>query len=160
MNRSIYLIKPKGESPSYFGAEAYELRGLPPAQGIADLAIATVAAMVPEELEVRLCDEYVEPVDLDTEADIVALTGKITQASRMLELAEAFRRRGKTVVIGGPYASLSPEAVRGACDVLVRGELEETAEQVFSDLADGTFREEYEGTRPDLALSPLPRWDL
>ncbi len=124
MARSLYLVNPKGESPSYFGAEVYELWGFEPTQGIADLALPTVAAMAPPELEIELCDEYVQPVDFDTEADVVGLTGKITQASRMLALADEFRRRGKTVMIGGPYASLSPEAVRGACDVLVRGPLE------------------------------------
>lgn len=160
MARSLYLINPKGESPSYFGAEVYELWGFRPTQGIADLALPTIAAMAPSDLEIELCDEYVQPVDFDTDADVVGLTGKITQGSRMLALAHEFRRRGKTVMIGGPYASLSPEVMRGACDVLVRGEMEEIAEEVFSDLLQGNLQEEYEGTRPDLALSPVPRWDL
>lgn len=160
MARSLYLINPKGESPSYFGAEVYELWGFQPTQGIADLALPTVAAMAPSDFEIELCDEYVQPVDFDTDAEVVGLTGKITQASRMSALAHEFRRRGKTVLIGGPYASLSPEAVRDSCDILVRGEMEEIAEEVFSDILRNRAQEEYEGTRPDLALSPLPRWDL
>jgi hypothetical protein len=38
--------------------------GLAPATAFADLAIATVAAMVPDGFHVRLCDENVTPIDL------------------------------------------------------------------------------------------------
>ena len=78
----------------------------------------------------------------------------------MLALGDAFRARGKTVLIGGPYASLSPERVRPHCDILVRGEIEEMAPRLFGDLAAGRFQSEYTGNPVELARSPLPRWDL
>lgn len=78
----------------------------------------------------------------------------------MLELSREFRRRGKTVIVGGPYATLSPERFRGECDILVRGELETVAETLFSDLRSGSWKREYEGGKPDLRNSPQPRWDL
>ncbi len=159
--RSLYLINPKSESPTYFGAEAFAHFGLPPAQGIADLAVTTVAAMVPENWQVTICEEWVDEVDLDVEADFIGITGKITQGSRMLELADEFRRRGKTVMIGGPYASLSPEVFRARCDILVTGELEGLAERLFAELESGDWQAEYTAPeKPDLATSPLPRWDL
>ena len=46
----------------------------------------------------------------------------------MIEMAGEFRRRGKLVVIGGPYATLNPEDLRPQTDILVRGEIEEIAE--------------------------------
>jgi len=46
------------------------------------------------------------------------------------------------------------------CDVLVRGELEDVASELFSDLAAGRAREEYAGGRPDPVRTPVPRWDL
>ena len=39
----------------------------------------------------------------------------------------------QTVLIGGPYASLSPDVVRPHCDILVRGEIEEIAPTLFAD---------------------------
>ncbi len=78
----------------------------------------------------------------------------------MKSIAGEFRRRGKTVMIGGPYASLSPEVVRPHCDILIRGEMEEIAPKIFSDLRSGDWDDEYVGTRPDLRTSPMPRWDL
>lgn len=160
MPKSLYLINPKSEVPTYFGAEVFEGFGLAAAQANADLATVTVAAMVPDDWQISICDEHVEPVDFDHPAEFVGLTGKVTQENRMLELAEEFRRRGKTVIIGGPYASLSPEFVRGHCDVLVVGELESIAKEFFSDLENGSWKSEYVAERPDLDTSPTPRWDL
>ena len=113
--------------PSYFSSEVFAARGLSPAIATADLAIATVAALAPDDFAIRLCDENVSPVDYDTDADFIGITGKVSQWGRMRSIAGEFRARGKTVVIGGHYASLSPEAVRPHCDILIRGEMEEIA---------------------------------
>ena len=78
----------------------------------------------------------------------------------MVQIAAEFRRRGRTVLIGGPHASLVPEAARPHGDILVRGEIEDIASGLFADLASGHWRDEYIGTRPGLSSSPLPRWDL
>lgn len=160
MGRSLYLINPKSEAPSYFGAEVFEHWGYAPAQGIADLALPTVAALAPEGVEITLCDEYIQPIDFDVDVDYVGLTGKVTQAGRMIEVAEEFRRRGKTVILGGPFVSLSPDVLRPHCDVLVRGEMEGIADRFFADLLADRLDEEYQGDRPDLSGSPVPRWDL
>ena len=160
MANSIYLINPVADMPSYFSSEVFAARGLPAAIATADLAIATVAALAPEDFGVELCDENVSAVNYDTTADLVGITGKVSQWGGMKRIAGEFRRRGKTVVIGGPYASLSPEVVRPHCDVLIRGEMEEIAPKIFSDFRAGDWEDEYVGTRPDLRTSPVPRWDL
>ena len=160
MRKSIYLINPAADMPSYFSAESLAGRGLPRAISTADLSIALVAAMVPDGLDVALCDENITSIDFDVTADYIGITGKVSQWHRMKSIAGEFRGRGKTVLIGGPYASLSPESVRPHCDILVRGEIEEIASQIFADLISGDWKDEYVGTRPDLRTSPMPRWDL
>ncbi len=160
MPKSLYLINPRPATPSYFGAEVYGQWGYEPAQAIADLATSTVAAMAPADWTVTICEEYVEPIDFDCDADFIGITGKVIQGQRMNEVADAFRAKGKTVLIGGPHASLSPEAVRGHCDVLVIGELEAIAESFFADLEAGTWQAEYVAEKPDITTSPLPRFDL
>lgn len=158
--KSIYLVNPTPGMASYYGAEIFEHHGFAPAMFMSDLALPTVAAMALPYMQVEICDEYVQPVELEHGAGIVGLTGKITQWPRMRELAAAYRQRGKLVVIGGPYATLSPETVRPHCDVLVRGELETVADDLFADLAAGRPREEYVGGKADLARSPVPAWHL
>ncbi len=160
MSNSIYLINPKADFANYYSAEVVEHLGFTPTAFIADLVITTVAAFVPDDFDVTICDEHITPVDFDTSAEVVGITGKSSQIGRMIELAQAFRERGKVVMIGGPYASLSPEVVRPYADILVRGEIESLAPQLFADIRDDCWQAEYLGGQPDLRHSPLPRWDL
>lgn len=160
MPKKLYLINPRPASPSYFGAEVIGVGSHSSAQAIADLATATVAALAPPDWDVTVCEEYVEEIDFDCDADYVGITGKVNQVQRMVEVADAFRRRGKTVLIGGPHASLCPEALREHCDVLVVGELESIAEEFFADLERSEYKSEYVATKPDLSTSPLPKFEL
>ncbi len=160
MRKSLYLINPRPANPSYFGAEAFQHHGYAAAQAIADLATSTVAALAPDDWHVEICEEYVESINFDTDADFIGVTGKVIQGQRMNEVADAFRRRGKTVLIGGPHASLSPDAVRDHCDVLIVGELEAIATELFADLESGNWKREYIAEKPSLDLSPLPRFEL
>lgn len=160
MAKSLYLINARAKAASYFGAEVFAHFGFRPAQGIADLAAVTIAALTPSDWDISICDEHLCAVDFDHPAACIGITGKVSQAIRMLEIAAEFRRRGKVVIIGGPCASLSPELFRGHCDILVTGELEPIAGDFFADLERGCWKSEYAGGRADLAMSPLPRWDL
>jgi radical SAM superfamily enzyme YgiQ (UPF0313 family) len=157
---SLYLINPRCDEPAYFGADVHAARGLPAAVQLADPSLPTVAALAPADFEIELCDEGISPADLNHPAEFIGITGKISQEPRMIELAREFRRRGKTVIFGGPYASLSPGKLRHECDVLVIGELENIAAQFFADLRSRTWKREYTGDKPDLSSSPIPRWDL
>jgi len=126
-----------------------------------NLSMPTVAGLTPREHEVTICDENVEEVDFDVEADIVGVTGYIIHEQRMLEIADEFRRRGRFVVMGGPYASLCPEELRERCDVLFVDEAEETWPRFLRDFEAGTWKTEYRpAEKPDMTASPLPRFDL
>jgi radical SAM superfamily enzyme YgiQ (UPF0313 family) len=160
MSKSIYLINPRGDYPTYFTAEVYTSKGFKPTSLVADLAIPTLAALAPNDFHVEACDENISPVDFDINTDFVGITGKLSQRRRMISIAKEFRRRGKVVLIGGPYASLSPEHLRPHCDILVQGEVENIASDLFSDLKCGRWKQEYVGDKPDLSNSPLPKWSV
>ena len=127
---------------------------------VAPAAIATVAAFAPKGVRPILLDESIAPIPLDTPADFVGITANIAQLPRALELARQFRARGRTVIVGGPHPTLDPAAFDGACDVLVTGEFEGVAERFYSDMLAGALAPRYDGGRPDLALSPVPAWEL
>src|SRR4051794_20036883 len=156
---SLHIINPAQSAPGYHTAEAFADAGGGWTQ-VADLSVTTVAALAPFGWEVRVTDEAVAPIDLEAPSDFVALTGKVTQRQRMIELAAEFRRRGRTVLIGGSFASLSPEDMRPHADVLVTGEIEQLAPQLFADLGAGRFADRYDGGQADIRVSPVPRWDL
>jgi len=126
-----------------------------------NLSMPTVAGMTPAEHDIVLVDENVEEIDFDAEADIVGVTGYIVHRQRMREIAREFRRRGRYVVIGGPYASLCPEELRADCDSLFVGEAEETWPVFLQDFAAGKPGPEYSAAdKPDMTKSPKPRFDL
>jgi len=153
----IYLVQPTFP-PSYWGMEHFiELTNydavFPP------LGLLTLAALTPSEYRLELCDENAgEPVNFDTDAEIIGITGYIIQMKRAMEIADEFRRRGKTVVIGGPMANLVPEECRQHCDVLFEGEAEYTWPRFLADYQAGQHQSHYHETEkihmPD---SPRPR---
>jgi radical SAM superfamily enzyme YgiQ (UPF0313 family) len=158
--RAIYLVNPKESVLGWHGMEVLSDWGIADVTNFADLVTPTVAALVPDGWDISLCDERLQPVDFDTPAGVIGITGKISQRRRAIEIATEFRRRGKLVVIGGSAASLMPDEFQPHCDILVTGELEAIAPTLFVDIAAGTARSHYEGGRPDLKTSPVPRWDL
>src|SRR5215471_6243416 len=123
-----------------------------------NIALPTLAALAPPEVEVTVVDEAVEAVDFDTHWDLVGITGYLTQMRRMCEIADEFRRRGQLVAIGGPYASLSPEVVRPHADILFRGEAEQTWPAFLEDFLGDHWQSEYAAGHAvvDLHTSPVP----
>lgn len=155
----IYLVAPK--NPESFWTFDRILPSLGRRCVFPNLALPTVAALTPPEHEVVLCDENVEEVDLETDADIVGITGYVIHRRRILELAREFRERGRFVVVGGPFASLCPEELRGKVDVVFVDEAEETWPRFLRDFENGTWQSEYvPREKPDLRDAPVPRFDL
>ena len=149
----IYLVAPK--NPESFWTFDRILPVLHKKCVFPNLSLPTVAAITPQEHEVVLCDENVEPVDFDTDADVIGLTGYVVHKARILELAAEFRRRGKLVVAGGPLATLCPEELRDAVDVLFVGEAEYTWPRFLDELAVGFAQAEYRQVeKPRMEDSP------
>jgi len=128
----------------------------------APLSLPTLAALTPREHVVRLVDENVTPVDLDSDADLVGITGYWIQRERVFELADALRARGKRVAIGGPIVERSTLAeITRHADHVFLGEAELTWPQFLGDLAAGRASPLYEQpTLVDMAASPTPRFEL
>jgi len=155
----IYLIAPR--NPESFWTFDRVLPSLGKRCVFPNLSLPTVAGLTPPPHQVVLCDENVEEVDLETDADVVGLTGYVVHKRRILELADAFRRRGRFVVAGGPFTTLCPEELRDRVDVLFVGEAEYTWPQFLRDHEAGRCRAEYrQDDKPSMLDSPLPRFDL
>jgi radical SAM superfamily enzyme YgiQ (UPF0313 family) len=126
-----------------------------------NLAIATIAGLTPRDHEVALTDENVAPLDFDSDADIVGVTGDIVHRTRILEIVDTFKQRGKFVVVGGGFASVYPQELRGRADVVFVGEAEATWPCFLRDYAAGCWRAEYVADeKPELHGVPAPRFDL
>jgi len=104
---------------------------------IPPLGLLTLAAMTPREFTIDFVDERSDPVDLDADGDIVAVSSMTPQAARAYEIADRFRARGVPVVLGGPHPSLLPEEALSHADAVVVGEAEGIWDGVLSDVLGG-----------------------
>lgn len=153
----ITLISPKG--PLYRhrgGIFTQSLRYMP-------LTLPTLASLVPSDLnaEVTCIDEGIGDVDLDLEADLIGMTVITGTAPRAYALAAEFRRRGKTVVLGGPHVTLIPDDAQPHADSIVVGYAEDEWPRLLRDFVDGNLQTRYTQRRNlDLANRPLPRRDV
>jgi len=125
------------------------------------LPLTTVAALTPPGHQVAICDENVEPLDLDAEIDVVGVTCMTALAPRAYEIAAAFRARGTVVVCGGFHPTLCPEEAAEHFDAVVVGDAEGAWPRLLADLSAGRLQRVYRNERPcDLAEVPVPRREL
>ncbi|MGC9346514.1 MAG: radical SAM protein [Anaerolineae bacterium] len=127
---------------------------VPPLTGI------HLAALTPPEHEVRVIHQQVTAVDLDSDADLVAISFFSGFADEAYRLADALRRRGTTVVAGGPHATFWPEETLGHLDAVVLGEAESCWASLIRDAEQGRLAPIYQGEPTTLADLPTPRYDL
>ncbi|MCE1229983.1 MAG: B12-binding domain-containing radical SAM protein, partial [Firmicutes bacterium] len=125
------------------------------------LPLTTVAALTPPQHQVELVDENVRPLDVEAQADLVALSFMTACAPRAYEIAAAFRKRGIPVVGGGYHPTFCTEEALGHLDAVVKGDAEEAWPRLLSDLESGKLQRIYaHEAPPSLETTPAPRREL
>ncbi len=120
------------------------------------LTMPYLAGFVRPPHRVTLIDEYNQDVDLDAPADLVGITCSTPNASHVYALADAFRQRGRTVVLGGPHATLLPEEAAEHADAVVVGEAERTWPRLLEDMEHARLERYYRDPLPP-PLNGLPQ---
>jgi radical SAM superfamily enzyme YgiQ (UPF0313 family) len=128
----------------------------------APLTLTTLAALVPPELNasITLVDESVDTIPQNKQFDLVGISCLTGTAPRAYALADAFRTRGITVILGGVHVSLRPEEAESHADSVVTGFAEAAWPQLLHDFVSGNLEERYEQKSVCLAGLPAPRRDL
>jgi len=125
------------------------------------IGLPLLAAYFPETYEVKILNEAIEPIDFDTDVDLVGITALTCIAHRAYEVADRFRRRGVKVILGGVHPSLQPEEAKEHADSVVIGEAEGILGEILRDFEAGTLKPFYQNhSLCDLRGIPLPRRDL
>jgi radical SAM superfamily enzyme YgiQ (UPF0313 family) len=107
------------------------------------LAIPTLAALTPEEHEVRVFDENIEEIDYGWGADLAGMTVRTAFAHRAYDIAREFRKRGVKTVLGGIHASMCTEEAMEHSDTVVVGEAEGLWHSLLEDAKNGTLKRLY-----------------
>src|SRR5258708_29020375 len=74
------------------------------------LIMPLLAAYTPPGVELHHTDEIVEPVDMDRDADLVAITCNTPAEAHVYRLAMPLRARARPVRLGGPPLTGMPSA--------------------------------------------------
>jgi hypothetical protein len=85
------------------------------------LTLPYLKAITPKGHDVTFVDELMHDVDLDVECDVVGITAMGPQIARAYDLAREFRARGRRVVLGGTWVTLTAEESLKHADAVVAG---------------------------------------
>lgn len=156
----ILLVSP--QTPDTFWSFKHVLRFVSKKSSIPPLGLLTIAAMLPDDWELRLVDLNVERLT-DANlcwADYVMLSAMIVHQESVREIVARCVAHGKRVIAGGPLFTTGHEAFPEIRH-FVLGEAEEVMPQLVEDLRHERLQPSYKANGwPSLAQTPIPRWDL
>jgi radical SAM superfamily enzyme YgiQ (UPF0313 family) len=131
---------------------------------IPPLGIITVAALLPQDWEIRFRDRNVTcETDADWQwCDLVILSAMVVQQSDFQALIRKAVRLGKPVAVGGPYPTSVPQdALDAGANFLILDEGEMTIPQFLEAIEQGETQGIFRSLeKPDVTQSPIPRFDL
>lgn len=114
------------------------------------LALYILAGLTPPEHEVDIIEEETEQIDLDQECNLVGISCMTANAPRAYELCHEFKKRGKTVILGGVHPSILPDEALHHADCVVIGEAEGVWEILIQDFQNNNLKKTYHDPMPDL----------
>ena len=156
----ILLVSP--ESPDTFWSLKHALKFLSKKAALPPLGLLTVAAMLPENWELKLVDMAVKELkDADIRwADYVFISAMYIHKNSVRRIIDRCKKADKKVVAGGPLFTAVPEDYDDI-DYLVLNEAELTLPQFLEDLAKGSARHIYRSKQwADVQDTPIPLWRL
>jgi len=139
---------------------AQAIAALPP------LGLLTLAAMTPPHWRVSFreapaVDEaLIHSIVLD-KPDVVAISALTASILEAYALADALRKNGIRVILGGLHVTALPDEAKAHADSVVVGDGEATWCELLGDAESGKLRSRYTPSSPfDLREAPVPRLDL
>jgi radical SAM superfamily enzyme YgiQ (UPF0313 family) len=131
---------------------------------IPNLAFPILAGLSPTDVEISFTDDLLTPVDLKKDlkqVDLVGITVLSKTALRAYEIADAYRKKGIPVVLGGIHPTALPGEAKEHADSVAIGEAEEVWPHLLEDVRMGNLKPFYrqEGYT-DLSRIPIPRREI
>ncbi len=109
------------------------------------LTIAVLNSMIPEEWEREFYDDRIERIRYETDTDLVFITVETYTAKRAYFIADEFRKRGKTVILGGYHVTLLPDEAILHADAIMVGNADRIIDTVLADFKKGCLQRRYDG---------------
>ena len=164
---NILLVSPKYQETFWSMSNTLPLTGSK--SNVLPLGLLTVAALLPEEWNLKLIDLNARELAQEQLewADMLFISAMTIQSKSAEEIVKRANEAGVKVVAGGPHYTLAykyfvkPNNDPQGVDHFFLGEAEEIIDEFLTDLGADSLKESYRATSfPDLANSPTPRYDL
>lgn len=121
------------------------------------LAIPIIAALTSPTIDLALTDDNIgQPIDFDEQADLVAISCFTPQAQRAYEIADRFRERGTTVILGGIHPTALPMEAKLHADSVCIGEVEPVWNTILEDLRSNELKPFYHAETGSFPLKDMP----
>ena len=156
----ILLVYP--EYPETFWSFKHALKFISKRAAFPPLGLLTVAAMLPEDFELKLIDLNTAKLhDRDIKwADLVFISAMVVQKDSAKSVINRCKKLGATVVAGGPLFSTQHQEFT-CVDHLVLDEAEVTLPFFLTDLDKGCAKHIYRSDGwADIQSTPAPLWEL
>lgn len=124
------------------------------------LGLATLAAYLSPDDEIDLQDQHVEVLNLDDNPDLVIIQVYITNAYRAYSIADAYRKKGAYVILGGLHVTSLPGEAAAHADTIFLGPGEDTFPQFLKDFKNKSPQKVYSSSVRTLDHIPPIRRDL
>ncbi len=108
------------------------------------LSLPVLASLAPEH-SYTFVDMLRESssINFDTSDDIIGISYRGSSEQTAFFLGDEFLKRGKTVIFGGPQASVTPHSAKKHCTSVVVGEAEELWSLLLSDYSKKSLKDFY-----------------
>ena len=131
-----------------------------PLLGYPAMGLGMIAALTPDQFDIRLVDEANEPVPYGKRGDLALIVGQTHHMPNVYFISDRLRSEGTKVILGGMHVTaLSDEGLMHADSVIV-GEAETVWREILDDFVKGSLKKKYFGQEVSLAELPPIRRDL
>jgi len=112
------------------------------------ITLQQLATITPTPHSVDILNEAFHSLDFTTPYDVVGISCCTPTAPRAYDIADEYRRRGSTVILGGYHPSALPNEAKHHADSVVIGEAENVWLSVLRDIEDNQLHPFYHATTP------------
>ncbi|RLF59631.1 MAG: B12-binding domain-containing radical SAM protein [Thermoplasmata archaeon] len=112
------------------------------------LSLEMLSAVTPPQHEVTILNTTYKNIDFSGDYDLVGIHCFTCTAPLAYKVADEFRKRGITVVLGGYHPSALPEEAKQHADAVVIGEAEEIWPRLLKDFEKGRLKPFYRQKKP------------
>lgn len=165
MKTKVLMINPK--VPETFWNHNYIMPYLDKKTMFPPLGLLTVAALMPENYDIKIIDMNAEKLKTKyiAEADLIFITAMAIQLKSFNEVVNLCKKYKKTIVAGGSLIwsahDFSDVIDKDKIDHFIYNEAEINLPKFLKDYEKGQARKVYsDDTKADITKTPIPRFDL